>query len=256
MPRNSGRPKPEPWSDYKLLAKRKIWLPFYYLEWTWEWLAYALSNWAFLEALEYLGKFSVLFAVVYYVWEAPDRTKQKHYQAWQVINTSQGKGGSGGRIDAMQELNKDRVPLVGVNAAGAFLMGIHLEKAHLLRADLSGADLRASTLDNSNLEFAKLSAANLRGASLRNANLENADLSDVDLEESNLNGVRLTGADLARADLRNCDLTNVVWKDIAGIQLANVVRVKNAPNGFLEWALQHGAVSIESEEEWLRRTTR
>jgi hypothetical protein len=27
--------------------------------------------------------------------EAGDRKKQKHYQAWQVINTAQGKGGSG-----------------------------------------------------------------------------------------------------------------------------------------------------------------
>jgi hypothetical protein len=256
MPTILGRPKPDQWAEFKLRCKGRIWLPFFYLEWICEWLAHALSNWAFLEALEYLGRFSVLFAVGYYIYEGPDRTKQKHYQAWQVINTAQGKGGSGGRIDAMQELNKDRVPLVGVNAAGAFLMGAHLEKAHLLRADLSGADLRASTLDNSTLEFAKLSSANLRGASLRNANLENADLSDVDMEESNLNGARLAGADLARADLRNCDLTNVVWKDIAGIQLANVVRVKNAPSGFVEWALQHGAVSIESEEEWLRRTTR
>jgi hypothetical protein len=256
MPLNKGRPKPEDWPNYKLLSKRKISLPFYYVEWLWEWLAHALSNWAFLEVLEYLGKLSVLFAVVYYVYEAPDRLKQKHYQAWQVINTAQGKGGSGGRLDALQELNKDHVPLVGVNAAGAFLMGVHLEKAHLLRSDLSGSDLRSGLLDQANLEFAKLSAANLRGVSLRNANLENADLSDADLEEATLAGARLAGADMARTDLRNCDLKDVVWKDIAGIQLANVVHVKNAPNGFIEWAMQHGAVSIESEEEWLRRTTR
>jgi hypothetical protein len=256
MAGNSGRPKPERWSAYKLVSKRKISLPFYYLEWLSEWLAYALSNWAFLEALEYLGKLSVLFAVVYYFYEGPDRAKQKHYQAWQVINTAQGKGGSGGRIDAMQELNKDHVALVGINAAGAFLTGAHLEKAHLVRADLSGADLRNGTLDNANLESAKLIGTNLRGASLRNTNLENADFSDTDLEDANLSGARLAGVDLARADLRNCDLTNVVWKDIAGIQLANVVHVKGAPSGFLEWALGHGAVSVESEEEWLRQTTR
>jgi hypothetical protein len=256
MPRYLGRPKPDSWVTYKLLAKRRIWLPFCYVEWLCEWVAYGLSNWAFLEALEHLGKFSLLFAVVYYVYEAPDRTKQKHYQAWQVINTAQGKGGSGGRIEALQELNKDRVPLVGVNAAGAFLMGVHLEKAHLLRADLSGSDLRGGTLDKANLEFANLSGANLRSVSLRSTNLENADLSDADLEESTLAGARLGGADLARTDLRNCDLTDVIWKDIAGIQLANVVHVKNAPVGFLEWALQHGAVSMESEEEWLRRTAR
>ena len=254
MPRYMSRPEPDSWANYKLLSKRKIWLPFFYVEWIWEWLSYRLSNWAFLEALEYLGKFSLLFAVVYYVYEAPDRAKQKHYQAWQVINTAQGKGGSGGRIEALQELNHDRVPLVGVNAAGAFLMGVHLEKAHLLRADLSKSDMRGGKLDQANLEFADLSGANLRSVSLRDVNLENADLSDADLEEASLSGARLSGADLSRTDLRNCDLKNVVWKDIRGIHLANVVHVKNAPSGFLEWAMQQGAVSIESEEEWVRKT--
>jgi len=253
MPSHVGRPRPEPWAQYKLRAKRKIWLPFFGVEWIWEWLAYALSNWAFLEALEYIGKFSLLFAVIYYVYEAPDRAKQKHYQAWQVINTAQGKGGSGGRMDALQELNHDHVSLVGVNAAGAFLMGVRLEKAHLNRADLSKADLRDGRLTDSNLESASLSFANLRGAKLRGVNLENADLSDADLYESVLAGAQLAGASFARTDLRKCDLAGIHWKDIASIQLANILDVKDAPSGFVEWALQHGAVSIASDEEWSRR---
>jgi len=255
MPSHLGRPKPESWANYKLRSRRKIWLPFFWVERTWEWVAYALSNWAFLEALEHIGKFSVLFAVIYYVYEAPDRAKQKHYQAWQVINTAQGKGGSGGRMDALQELNHDHVSLVGVNAADAFLMGVRLEKAQLNRADLSGADLRDGRLSEADLQFANLAGANLRGAKLRAVNLEHADLSDADLYESVLAGARMAGANLARTDLRQCDLAGINWKDIAGIELANVVDVKNAPSGFVEWALQHGAVSIESDEEWLRRMT-
>lgn len=60
-------------------------------EWFWEWVAYILSNWSFLEVLEYLGSFSILIAVVFYFSESGDRLKQKHYQAWQVINTARGK---------------------------------------------------------------------------------------------------------------------------------------------------------------------
>ena len=56
----------------------------------------------------------MLLAVVSYFSESKDRIKQKHYQAWQVINSAQGKGGSGGRIDALEELHADGVPLVGV----------------------------------------------------------------------------------------------------------------------------------------------
>jgi hypothetical protein len=83
-------------------------------------LAYLLSNWKFLEVLEYIGSLSVLVAVLFYFSGSGDRTKQKHYQAWQVINTAQGKGGSGGRVAALQELNADGVPLVGVDLSGAF----------------------------------------------------------------------------------------------------------------------------------------
>ena len=90
-------------------------IPFIAFEWVWDWVAFFLSRWSFLEVLEYLGRFSVLVAVIFYFSESGDRIKQRHYQAWQVINTAQGKGGSGGRIEALQELNADGVPLVGVD---------------------------------------------------------------------------------------------------------------------------------------------
>ena len=77
--------------------------------------------------------------MIFYFTEAGDRKKQKHYQAWQVINTAQGKGGSGGRIEALQELNQDHVPLVGVDASEASLQGLRLHKANLLRCNLSAS---------------------------------------------------------------------------------------------------------------------
>src|SRR5215469_2167276 len=100
------RGRPLPWSAHRDLLRRHHWLfPLHALEWFFAWTAYYLSRWAFLEVLEYLGILSVLFGVISYWSEAGDRQKQKHYQAWQVINTAQGKGGSGGRIEALQELN-------------------------------------------------------------------------------------------------------------------------------------------------------
>ena len=96
-----------------------------------EWVAYALSNWKFIEVLEYLGSFGVLIAVIFYFAETGDRLKQKHYQAWQVINSAQGKGGNGGRMEALEELNADGVPLVGVDLSPAFLQGVRLRKGIL-----------------------------------------------------------------------------------------------------------------------------
>ena len=95
------RVRPEPWSRHRERAKHRWLVPFIAIEWVWAWLAYWLSGWAFLEVLEYFGTLSVLLAVVSYFSESKDRIKQKHYQAWQVINSAQGKGGSGGRIDAL-----------------------------------------------------------------------------------------------------------------------------------------------------------
>jgi hypothetical protein len=234
--------RPADWETIKGDFKHPWLLPFRRLEWVLEWAAYGLSRWSFLEVLEYLGSLSVLIGVIFYFSESGDRVKQRHYQAWQVINTAQGKGGSGGRIEALQELNADKVPLVGVDASAAFLQGIQLEHANLLRADLSAADLRGSALDSARLDYANLHFANFRGSNLERAVLSNANMSDADLVGTNLDSARLDGVDLSSADLRNADLRSVEWQQIAAIKSANIAGVKNAPAGFREWALKNGAV--------------
>ena len=234
--------RPAAWGTIQGDFKHRWLLPFRRIEWMLEWAAYGLSRWSFLEVLEYLGSLSVLIGVIFYFSESGDRTMQRHYQAWQVINTAQGKGGSGGRIEALQELNADKVPLVGVDASAAFLQGIHLEHANLLRADFSAADLRGSTLDSARLDYANLHFANFRGSNLGDTMLSNANLSDADLVGTNLANAKLDGADLSSADLRNADLRSIAWQQIAAIKSANIAGVKNAPAGFREWALKNGAV--------------
>jgi hypothetical protein len=223
-------------------------LPFRALEWSLQWSAYYLSRWALLEVLEYLSVLSVLFAVIFYFAESGDRQKQKHYQAWQVINTAQGKGGSGGRIEALQELNLDGVPLVGVNAASAFLQAIQLKNANLLRADLEAADLRDANFEAADLQYADLRSANFRQANLSRAKLAGADLSDADLVNADLRQADLNGTNLENADLRNTDLQGIQWKNIRSIAKANIHAVRNAPDGFEAWAIQHRAVSLAVEE--------
>src|SRR6266481_77790 len=189
------RRRPEPWGVRKQKLSTRWLMPWWAFEWFWEWIAYALSNWSFLEVLEYLGSFGVLIAVVFYFGESGDRVKQKHYQAWQVINTAQGKGGNGGRIEALQELNADGISLVGVDLSGAFLQGIRLQRASLARSNFSAADMRDSDLTFTDLSDADL-RANLRHCILRSVNMEHADLTEADLF-----GADLTGADLSRATL-------------------------------------------------------
>jgi hypothetical protein len=243
------RERPAPWQEQRLRATYKWMLPFIGLECFWEWIAFALSNWTFLEVLEYLGRFSVLVAVIFYFSESGNRLKQKHYQAWQVINTAQGKGGSGGRIDALQELNADKVSLDGVDVTSAALQGIQLRNAKLHRANFSSADLRNSDFTGSNFSLADLNSANLRNTVLDHAIFLEADLQDSDLNGSSFVGANLGGAALDDADLRGADLRDIQWQHLKSIKGANIANVRNPPEGFIAWALKNGAVDQPNAED-------
>lgn len=237
--------RPKPWKVY-IAGKPRWLLPFLAVEWLFAGIAYALSHWSFLEVLEYLGSFSVLVAVVFYFSESGDRLKQKHYQAWQVINTAQHMGGSGGRIEALAELNADVVPLVGVDVSSAFLQGVQLPKARLLRANFNAADVRNSNLESADLSYASLDGANFRLSNLRHVSLVSANLTDGDFCGAQFAGSDFSDAALDGADLGNSDLSEIQWEKIKSIRKANLAGVKNAPQGFLDWALKNGAVQLES----------
>jgi hypothetical protein len=212
-----------------------------------EQLSNLLERWAFLDILGHVGRLTILIAVIAYFMEADERRMQaenqrkaKHYQAWQVINAAQGKRGSGGRIDALQELVEDRVRLNGVDVSNAYLSQIEIENASLYDANLSGASLY-----NANLSGAQLLNANLSRANLVAANLQYADLS-----RSNLSGAELVNANLSGANLEGANLLNIrFWQRVKSIEFANIYGVKNPPDGFIKWAKERGAVSIEDTEE-------
>lgn len=240
------RSRPISWSERRTRARYRWLLPLLALDQGWEWMAFFLSNWSFLAVLEYLGSFSVLIAVIFWFSEAGDRIQQRHYQAWQVINTAQGKGGSGGRIEALEQLNADRIPLTGVDVSTAFLQGLVLPRAKLSRANLNAADLRGGDLHLSDLSWADLDYANFRNANLEHVDFEHANLHDSDLTGADLAGSRFDGADLTNADLTGADLRAIVWQHLASVQHANLAGVKNAPEGFIAWALASGAVQNAS----------
>ncbi len=104
------------------------------------------------------------------------------------------------------------------------------------RPDLTGAILVR----------AGLSAAHLREAYLSRADLRQADLTFADLSGANLSGAFLNGADLPDADLAGIE----GWRAIESMKLANVYGVNDSPEGFVDWAINKGAVSAESDEEW------
>lgn len=241
-----ARERPMRWEERRAGVGHGWMLPFAWAECGMDWVSYWLSNWRFLEVLGYLERFGVLVAVIFYFGESGDRLKQKHYQAWQVINSAEGKGGDGGRVEALEELNADGVSLVGVDLSSAFLQGAKLRKAMLARAVFDGADARDAELAGADMENASLRSANFRGARLERVDLRGSALDDADLNGAQLREADLSGTSLENADLRDADLRGAKWSDIRSVKGANVLGVTNAA-AFVEWALAHGAVAKTGE---------
>lgn len=232
-------PRPLTFEEYRQNVHPRI-APVRYI---FHWCAHHLSNW-----YSPLASISMLIAVIFYFADSGNRTMQRHYQAWQVINTAQGKGGNGGRIEALEQLTHDRVSLTGVDVSGAFLRGVRLDHASLVRANFHNADVRNGSFAGANLINATLTGTNLRQANLSNAKLQEADMNDADLNGANLENSDLTGANLAGADLRNANLQNIGWKDLVSVKGADVSSVKNPPEGFVEWARSNGALTETTSE--------
>jgi len=108
LPRSGAtgyRKAPPAWSDIRAETRYSALVPLHWFNWACENVAYYLSHWSFLEVLEYVGSFSILIAVILYFTESGERRQQKHYQAWQVINTVAGQRrqrGPGRRAAAAQ----------------------------------------------------------------------------------------------------------------------------------------------------------
>ncbi|MEQ9670829.1 pentapeptide repeat-containing protein [Coleofasciculus sp. G2-EDA-02] len=173
-----------------------------------EWLNQSMSKMDLFPVLEYLSKLSIIVALIVFIIEIPERVQQReteqkrtNYEAWRVILASEGKPASGGRVQALEDLNKQGIPLTNINLSGAFLSDIKLPKARLDGAKLNqtllnGAKLQKAKLINASLQNAALIDANLKGANLLNADLSNAALSQADLTQVVLKDANLEGANL------------------------------------------------------------
>ena len=169
---------------------------------------------------------AAIIGLIVLTFDIPNQHKRTNYEAWQVINLAQGKGGSGGRIEAFEHLNKEQVSLAGVVAFYADLTGIKLEKADLRRANFKKTYLNNSQLKGANLKYSILNCAELRKTNLNKADLSHSDLTDAklenaDLRKANLSEAKLINADLVDARLDRADLTAVHLKD-ADLRNANL----------------------------------
>jgi len=202
-----------------------------------------------------LGYLAVVVAIFFFFAERDNRRKAKHYQAWQAINSAQGKTGSGGRIDALQDLNEDGVSFRYIDLSIAELREIDLKSAKLIYANLSWTQLILAHLERSDFSgtffyCTKLSEAHLDGADFKGTTIIASDFPDATLI-----GADFKNATIIASDLSNANLTDIIdWKEIKDMKNTNIYGVKNAPDGFKEFAKNDmGAVEIKKRDEWEKK---
>ncbi|MBE9141320.1 pentapeptide repeat-containing protein [Nodosilinea sp. LEGE 07088] len=185
---------------------------------------------------------AIVTAAIIFLLEIRTRRKKEHYEAWQVITSAQGQTGNGGRVQALEDLNRDGVSLQGTDVSKSDLHGIRLRWSKLDRANfeetiLASSDFRDSFLCEVNFRNSVIFGSDLRNANLSSANLENVDLSfaslkktilcSANLKNANLWGVNLKDANLFAANLEDADLRDT---NLEGAHLENA-NLKNAKFG-------------------------
>lgn len=197
-----------------------------------------LREHSFFEVLEYVGRLAILVAVVSFLVELPVLRQRQVSQRWDRVAVAAGKAYDSDRQESLELLSGACFPMDGLDARGAQLPGLRLDRCYRTRvgglglgSDLlgervgwlyryRGASLRGANLADADLEGAHLRGARLLEADLQGVRLSQAGLAGADLRDSILSGADLSGADLVAADLTGADLR---WADLSRANLEDAI---------------------------------
>ena len=131
-------------------------------------LWYSLEKHKVFTILEKLGYLSLVFGLLIFLLEIPQKNKKLEYEAWEIINDNQGVPASGGRLKALQDLNQKSF----IRGGQVSLAGINLENAIIPQINLENSILSNSNFTDANLTNIKITKKELRiNNTWRNANL-------------------------------------------------------------------------------------
>lgn len=160
--------------------------------------------------------------------------------------------------------DENTLPTDFINLHDAGLQSTWLDSADLRKTSFRGSDIQKANFNSADLSGSRLRFTEFRGTTFVNANLtdvafmfsagkaavlSNTDLTDAAFTKVDLSGALLDDANLQNAsfqdtNLEGADLRNVQnWEDIAAIEGTNLHGIRNAQEGFLTWALEHGAIN-------------
>lgn len=190
------------------------------------------------EILGAVESISIITAMVLFIQEGHhEERKRAHYAAWALLDLADGKETSYARIQALEDLNREGIPLCRLDAPNADLIQIQLPGANLQEATLIGTLLKEANLQGAKLDFADLQDADLEqailkkcgflDANLMGAYLGGADLTAADLRNADLQGANFLAADLLNADLTHADLQGASFRRAKNLEVSQIKSAKN-----------------------------
>jgi BTB/POZ domain-containing protein KCTD9 len=159
--------------------------------------------------LEYLpnilSALAIIIGLISYLWNQENFRNSEVFSAWQTINAANGQTGSGGRIKALEYLNKEqcRFPF--------FFFCSHPEKLSYL--EVPRASLSKIKLDNAKIDHSNLSFSTLDEASFIKANISESNLNNTQIHNAKMNTVNLTESTLYDSNLENTEINNSILKN-------------------------------------------
>ena len=118
-----------------------------------------------------------------------------------------------------------------------------------------GIDLSFSLLQQVKIKHQDLSSINFANANFVESNISNnifvrALFDYADLRLADLSNSKVQGASFIGVDMSGANLTGIVWDDNTVFFMTNIQGVKNAPKGFIDHAMLHGALNL-SRDKWI-----
>jgi len=168
----------ESWEQRRTRIRLSWMRPLIWLDWSMGRVAFVLRHSGTFAVLEYLGRLTIVVAVILYFIEADDRRQQRQLQAWQIVEATAGRGRNEALVGALEVLVRSGISLSGIELYDADLSGSNLEGADFLNTGLDGANLRNANLRRARFDHADIvvgrvdvSGADLKGAYVHMSNV-------------------------------------------------------------------------------------